>query len=251
MTHQPLTIIIITNRNDRRFVYALKSAQFAEEVLIYDNNSGNNWLSLQKQFHFSILNFPDRIEDFAKIHNLALENAQHNWMFFLDSDEVISEDLQTEICNEITNQNIEGFYIKRRDIFLGKQLKYGETGRTSLLRLGQKNAGEWKGKVHETWDIKGQTATLHAELFHFPHTNIQEFLTKISGYSELRAGELQHNNKEFNTLQALIFPCAKFVQNYIFRLGFLDGFPGLVYAVIMSIHSASVRINLYEKQNRE
>src|SRR5690606_24452547 len=99
---------------------------------------------------------------FSEQRNYALSKASGDWIFFLDADERITSALQSEII-KITKskENKNGYFIKREDIMWGKKLRYGETSSVSPLRLGKKNKGVWKGKVHEQWDIKGERGILH------------------------------------------------------------------------------------------
>lgn len=182
-----------------------------------------------------ILKTDSPITDFANERNLLLEKARSDWVLFLDSDEKISSELQKEL--DTNNFKCDGYFIKRLDYFMGKWLKFGETGNIKLLRLGKKGAGKWVRKVHEYWAIKN-TGTLFGTILHFPLLTIR----KINYYSSLDAGEFG----KFTYWQ-LVKPIAKFIQNYFLRLGFLDGLPGFVHAYMMSLQSLVVRVKQYEK----
>src|SRR5690606_28768310 len=121
--------------------------------------------------------------------------------------------------------NTAGYYFKRQDIFMGKPLKHGETASVRLLRLAQKGRGEWAGKVHETWNIKGVTQTFHYPLLHSPHPTIESFLEKINLYTSLEAAQRLQLGAKWSLFQTIAYPLAKFLQNYFLRLGFLDGLP--------------------------
>ncbi len=127
----------------------------------------------------------------------------------------------------------------------GKVLKHGETGNISLLRLAKKGSGEWEGTVHERWNIKGKTTTLRNSLDHFPHQTIAEFLREINFYTDLRAEELFRKKVKSNWLSIIIYTKAKFFVDYVIKAGFLDGLEGLVFALLMSLHSFLVRGKLW------
>ncbi|MEK7565928.1 MAG: hypothetical protein AAB506_02700, partial [Patescibacteria group bacterium] len=130
----------------------------------------------------------------------------------------------------------------RRDVFWGKELKHGEAGSIKLLRLGKKDAGEWQRKVHEVWQINGPTKTLNNYLYHYPHPTISEFLSSINNYTDIDILE----QKKFSYFRLIFNPPGKFIYNYFLKLGFLDGYPGLVYAFMMSFHSLLVRVKMWE-----
>lgn len=175
------------------------------------------------------------ISDFALERNLLVEKSLTDWVLFLDSDEKISPKLQQEL--DTNNFKCDGYFIQRIDYFMGKWLKFGETGNIKLLRLGKKGTGKWKRKVHEYWDIKN-TGQLTGKILHYPSLNIK----KINFYSELDTDELG----KFEYWQ-LIKPLGKFILNYFFKLGLLDGLPGFVHAYLMAFQSLVVRVKQYEK----
>ena len=183
------------------------------------------------------------IKNFAKARNQAMAKAPTNWIIFLDSDEKLSNNLKPEIQKAIKNIQYN-YQIKRIDWFLGKKLRFGETSRFRSTRLVQKGTGQWQGKVHEQFISKLPVNTLKNPLIHQRQITISQFLDRLNTYSSIRASE-----EKFSLFKLLFYPPAKFIQNYLFRLGFLDGLPGLIMAFSMSLHSLMVRIKTYEKNH--
>lgn len=127
----------------------------------------------------------------------------------------------------------------------GKELRHGETGNIKLLRLAKKDTGRWEGKVHEEWKVKGEIGTLKNGIEHYPHKTIAEFLKEINYYTDLRSKELYEKRVKANFFSIIIYPKVKFFQNYILKLGILDGMEGLIFAILMSFHSFMVRGKLW------
>ena len=98
------------------------------------------------------------------------------------------------------------------------------------MRLARRKAGTWQRKVHEKWVINGQIGELSEPLHHFPHPDIKEFIEKINWYTELETTEYANESTMMSVLKLFLFPPAKFIVNYLIRLGLLDGFPGFVLA---------------------
>ena len=164
----------------------------------------------------------------------------------MDADERVSSSLAFEISNAIIfSSEFNGFYIKRRDVMWKKELKYGESGNMHLLRLGKKGVGKWEGKVHEEWEVKGNIGKLKNPIMHFPHKTFQEFLKEINFYTTVRAEELYKKGAKANFLSILLYPLGKFLFNFLLKLGFIDGMPGLIVALAMSFHSFLVRGKLW------
>ncbi len=243
----PLTICILTHRSDDVFLQALRSAQIADEVLILDHASGNNWHTLEKQFKFTVLRLPAQaITDFAAIRNKALTKANTEWMLFLDSDESIPADQVAELHQLLLDQQAAAYSITRIDRFLGKQILHGE-GSIRLVRLMRVAQGQFIGKVHEHAQITGTITDSNLVIFHQPHTSVSGFITKVSWYAKLAAEEREVPFWQ-NLLELVLYPSGKFVYNFVIKSGWQDGWAGLVYTTVMSLHSLFVRIFRYEKQ---
>jgi len=191
------------------------------------------------------------IMDFAKQRNLGLGMARYDWVFFVDSDEEVSEGLKSEILK--LNFDKDAYYIKRRDFFWGKEMKYGETMKVrnkGLIRLVKKSSGRWYGTVHEEFRIqslKYKVGRLNSYLNHYPHQTLKEFIEDVNYYSSLRAEQLYQTGKKFYLHELLLLPFLKFILNYFVYFGMLDGVAGFVYAFLMSFHSFLVRAKLYNR----
>ena len=139
--------------------------------------------------------------------------------------------------------------MRRIDIFLEKELHWGEVGNVQLLRMMKKNSAHFERAVHEVAKVNGNVINSKIVLRHYAHQSISEFLQKIIFYIQIES-ELRGKNKQrFHLWELLFYPPAKFFINYVLKLGFLDGWRGLVYETMMSIHSAGVRAMLYEKNH--
>ena len=114
----------------------------------------------------------------------------------------------------------------------------------------RKEASQFVRPVHEVAQIKGKVISSHISLLHFAHQTIAEFFQDITHYAKIEA-EYQRDSRlsSFKLgLKTLIYPTLKFCQNFFCKLGFLDGWRGLVYAILMSMHSLMVRVFSYENR---
>ena len=242
-----ISAIILVKDQLSQLSTALNSVRFCDEILVIDDYSTQDITPVTKPYGAKVYH-RHLDQDYAAQRNFALSKATKDWVLFVDADEIVTPSLQQEILNvTTTNTNIEGFYLYRQDVFLDKVLQYGETSQVTLLRLARKNSGRWARPVHEIWNISGPTEKLHHPLIHQPHATISKFITKINFYTNLEAQYRIQQQEQFSLIKLVLFPPLKFFHNYLFKLGFLDGFPGLVMAFIMSLHSLILRVKLYEK----
>jgi glycosyltransferase involved in cell wall biosynthesis len=248
-----ISVVILTKNEEKVIGRCLESVKWCDEIIVIDDNSLDKTAEIARKFNAKVYS-RSLNKDFSAQRNFGLSKAKEEWVFFVDSDEVVSDALVYEIQNAIRfkDQNLRefnGFYIKRSDFIWGKQLKYGETGNVKLLRLGKKGAGVWEGMIHERWAIRGTVGDLKNPILHFPHQNLGEFLNEINFYTDIKANELRNKNTKTFFLSILLYPLGKFFLNYFLKKGFMDGIQGLMVAIIMSFHSFLVRGKLWLKYN--
>jgi glycosyltransferase involved in cell wall biosynthesis len=242
----PLSVIILAHQADERLAAALESAQFAQDVLVVVNTSEDLISPLRTRYSFQMIDWKEPITDFSHVRNTALQQAQHDWVLFLDSDEVVKTDSVSEIAAKLKNPTAAGYGIRRSDIFHGRQLDYGEAGQQLLVRMGQRDTLQFTGSVHEVAQVNGPIEHTSIELLHHSHPSISEFISKVSRYSYQVA---QERTSTFPRLlfELLFFPPGKFLYALCIQGGIADGWHGIVYAFCMSLHSLLVRVYQYEK----
>lgn len=244
-----ITVIILTKNEEQNIEKRIQSVKWCDEIIVVDDNSSDKTIEIAKTCKTTIYQ-RSLNNNFSAQRNFGLSKAKNEWVLFIDSDEIVSDALAYEISNavQLKDQDLgpfNGFYIKRLDFMWGKELKYGETGSIKLLRLAKKDAGVWVGMVHEKWKIDGPVGKLINPLKHFPHKNITKFLEEINFYTDIRSKELKSKNIQVFFWSIFLYPFGKFLVNYIFKKGFMDGAQGLVLAIIMSFHSFLVRGKLW------
>jgi hypothetical protein len=157
-------------------------------------------------------------------------------VFFLDSDEKLTEELKHEIENLKPN-DFSGFYVRRRNYFLGQ---YAGTDR--IIRLGKKDAGTWMRSVHETWEIKGNVGELKGEILHNTADTVSEMIDKINSYSTLHAEANKIEGKESALFKIILYPKIKFIQSILMGRG-------TPMSILQAFHSFLAWSKLWLSQN--
>lgn len=250
MSQVPISVIILNHRHDERLAACLSSISFAKEVLVLDYESGVDWKKWQGKLPLTVVPKNGPLKDFSAARRESLLQAECDWVLFLDSDEVLEKNAPQYITEAIQNQTVVGFFIKRIDVFFNHEMKYGEVGNVKILRLVKKTAARFERPVHEIIEVAGPTALSLIKVHHYAHLSITEFLSKVARYAEIEAMFREKYSFARLLFELLVFPPGKFIFNYFFKLGFMDGMHGLLYAVMMSLHSVLVRVFAYEKLER-
>ncbi len=247
----PLSAIVLTHNSEKMLDQCLASISFCDEIVIADDNSTDSTVAIAQKYTQKIVSHQVQ-DDFAAQRNWVMGQATHDWILFVDSDEVVTPELQNEIKALQVEQNKETtcYRIKRVDMFMGEKLSQGElsgAAQKGIIRLVRKATGSWKGIVHEEWVLAaGTSITLQNALIHYPHPTIADFLRTVNRYSTLRAKELFAAKKSVNGFDLLAYPFGKFFLTYFLKGGFQDGAGGFIYSFMMSFHSFLVRAKLFQ-----
>lgn len=242
-----ISTVIIAKNEEVNIQKCIKSVSFSDEIIVVDNGSSDKTKNLARKHKTRIISAKG-ISDFSTLRNIGLKEAKFEWILFIDSDEIVTEELEFEIQQATQKSKYCAYYLKRRDFWHGKLLKYGDLKSAytkGIIRLVKKDSGIWNGRVHETFHAKCKIGYLQGFIDHYSHKNICEFISKINLYSNLRAKELFENRVNINLVSIITIPIIKFIYSYIILFGFLDGTGGFVYSFTMSLHSFLVRSKLY------
>jgi len=244
-----ISAVVLAKNEERNIKECLAGLAWSNEIVVIDDYSDDQTVGVIRgirEIEGKTKIFQRRLNgNFSQQRNFGLEKTKGEWVLFVDADERVSERLKEEIKLAMaSDKNIDSFFFRRIDFFLGKWLKHGEIGSVRILRLAKKGKGRWKRKVDETWEVDGPTRTFVNPLLHFPHPSLADFLTSINERSTLNAQEAFEEKVRVSFLD-WFKPLAKFLLNYFFRAGFLDESQGFIFAVLMSFHSFLVRGKLY------
>jgi glycosyltransferase involved in cell wall biosynthesis len=219
-----LSVVIITKNEEKFIADAVKSALFADEVLILDSDSTDETCSIAKSLGAKVI-YQDWL-GFGPQKNKAVELAKNDWVFVLDSDERITSKLKTEILNTLHNPVSDGYHVARLNNFFGKNIRYCGLYPDYSIRLFNKTKGKFNDvAVHESVQIDGNTGKLKNHMIHLAFDTVEEFSSKQKKYAAL-------SQKKKNLIKAFISPIWTFVKIYIFRLGFVEGWHGFVIAKV-------------------
>lgn len=240
-----ISLVLFTHNSEKKLNLNPDFLDIFDELIAVDDSSLDKTPSMLKKLGFKVFDIPFG-DDFAARHNIAMEKAANDWVFFIDDDESPDKEL-IEWIGGANLGNISAYKINRKDIAWGKTINHGEQGKMLLARLVNKNTGKWTRKVHEFFEATGKIGEAQGTLIHNQELTVEKFLDKANFYSQIDALELLREGKKYSLVE-MLKPKAKFVQNYLFRLGFLDGYRGLFLAYLMSIQSLLVRIYQWELQ---
>lgn len=220
MLKNKLSVVIISKNEENFIEDAVKSASFANEVLILDSGSTDRTCNISKKLGAKV-EYQEWL-GFGKQKQKAVELASNDWVFVLDSDERFTSDLQKEILKLLSNPEKKGYFVPRLNNFWGKDIKSCGLYPDYSLRLFNRNSGRFNDReVHESVIIEDEAGYLKNHMKHLAYDNIEQFINKQNKYSSL-------SQKKKNIFKAMINPYWTFFKLFIIKKGFLDGWDGFI-----------------------
>ena len=274
----PVSVIVPVRNEAHNLRRCLESLRDAGEVYVIDSQSSDETAEIARSLGARVVQFHYR-GGWPKKRQWALDTLPfaHDWVFLVDADEALTPELVDEIRQAIRNPELDGCYVGLRMFFLGRALRHGDAGfyKLSLFRRGKgkfecrlkhQDTSMSDMEVHEHVVVDGKTARLKSPLLHHNIESLARYIQKHNEYSnwdarvwlqgEASAGELlpslfgtQAQRRRWLRQEFFGFPGSSllfFIYKYIFRLGFLDGVPGLIYCGFQGIQFFHIKAKIYE-----
>lgn len=223
-----ISVTILTKNSAETLAATLESLKDFREVLICDTGSTDETLRISQQYG-NVQIIQESFLGFGKTHNLASSRASFDWILSIDSDEIVSPELASEIQSLSLNPQ-EVYSLDRHNYFNGKWIKFCSGWYPDpVVRLYNRTVTAFTNDdVHER--ILTDTCNvvaLKGNLIHTPYRAIEAFLTKMQLYSTLFA-EQNAGKKRSSVWIACLHAWSAFIKNYIFKRGFLGGKEGFI-----------------------
>jgi glycosyltransferase involved in cell wall biosynthesis len=267
----------------------LESVQFCDEIWVVDSHSRDESPEIARGLGAQVVQF-DYVRGGPKKKNWALANLpfKHPWVLILDCDERVPAELEAEIRQAVAAPGeMAGFHLNRRVFFLGRWLKHcwypswnmrlflHKQGRYEMLESGMLDTGD--NEVHEHVLLQGQAGYLKHDLLHYDYRSLHHFIERHNRYStweaEHRLRELAKRGQgqgEGEGMRGRLFggplerrrwlkraflrmpgkPLWRFLYTYVWRRGFLDGYPGFLISAYMAIYEFEIGMKIYEMRKK-
>ncbi len=246
-----LSLAIITYNEEENIVRLLNSlADIADEIIIVDSFSTDKTKEICTQKYPQVQFFEKKFNGYGEQKNHALNLCSHEWVLFLDADEVPDENLKKSIQKIVSSANTEfNVYKAKFNNHLGSHMiRFGGWGDVCRERLFRKKYARYSDdKVHEFLITDQKAGLLEGKLNHYTYKSIHHHVSKINKYSDMMAEKMFEREMKVKRFKIIVSPVFEFTKVFIFKLGFLDGFPGFYIAKTMSYYTFLKYIKLREK----
>ena len=249
MEKLPVSLVIITLNEEKNIERCINSASWCNDIVVIDSFSSDKTAEVAKKLGARV--YSEKWRGYGEQKNLGTSMALNEWVLSLDADEALSPQLSEELKNLVSsNPKKDAYECPRRSWYMGRWIFHGGWYPDLQTRFFNRTAAKWStSKVHERL-IASSTERLNSELLHWPFESLAHQIEKNNKYSSLGAQEQKHQGRQFSLLKLIFKPAIKFIETYIFKLGFLDGLPGFIIAVRAgySVHLKMAKLYELEKK---
>ena len=237
-----LSVVVITHNEEANIGRTIASVKpltdAGGEIVVVDCGSTDGTVGIAQALGAKV--FLEDWKGFAAQKNSAIAKAGCNWILSLDADEVVTEDLRSEIERILAapDPNINGYWIPRMNYIFGRWMRHGGFWPDPKLRLFRRGTGRFVERpVHETMQVEGNLGHLAEPMFHEAYPTLSAYIEHMNRYSSLGAQiAFEKGETSFTLFNILLRPLGTFVYNYVFRGGFLDGREGLLLHLYHAVY---------------
>ncbi|QNL20965.1 glycosyltransferase family 2 protein [Hyphobacterium sp. CCMP332] len=241
-TDVKISLVIIAFNEEDKLANCINSAkEVVDDILVVDSYSTDQTVLIAGSLGARVIQ--NTFEGHIEQKNFALQNAYYEHVLSLDADEALSEQLRKNILKIKSGWQADAYKMNRLTSYCGKWIRHGTWYPDRKIRLFKKDAGSWKGSnPHDRFDVMEgkEISFIKGDILHYTMDNISDHLKQMDYFTEIMARDLHKAGKKSNYLKLIFSPMIKFVMAYFVRLGFLDGYYGLVIA-LNSAHASFLK----------
>src|SRR3989344_2009848 len=246
-----LSVVLATFNEEKNLASCIESFKdIADEIIIVDGASTDKTVEIAKKYGAKVKITTNK-ENFHINKQMAIDIATSDWVLQMDADEQVSPELAQEIKSilnhqpsTINHQQINGYWMPRKNWFLGRFLMKGGQYPDYTIRLYRNGKGKLPQKdVHEQAVIDGKVGYLKSALLHYPYKNFSHYLKKWNFYNNFYSHQIKEEQKTKNFLQKtfygfmylLVRPAHWFFTTYFRHKGFMDGWQGFLFSFVSAL----------------
>ncbi len=246
-----ISAVIHTFNSEKYLKECLESLASLDEIIICDMYSTDRTIEIAKEYNCKII-YHENVGFADPARNFAISQASNNWIFVVDSDEIIPQKLIEYFEKQIHNpQCPDVFYIPRKNYYFGKFITH--TYPDHQIRFFKKGHASWTPYVHTFPELKGSTCKISANrqdlaIIHYTYDTISAFVSRINKYTTFEVDKLKKKKRKPTLVNILLSPTAGFFSTYFLQKAYKDGKHGFLIAMLIGYYKFLAIIKLWEQE---
>ncbi len=252
-----LSVVLATHNEEANIGKCLESVKdIAGEIIIVDGESDDKTVEIAKTFRAKIISTPNLPTHFHEMKKKAIDAATGEWILQLDADEIVTPELTREIKSILSTEHLSlstcnGYWIPRKNYFLGRFLTKGGQYPDYTMRLYKNGKGNLPTvDVHKQAAVIGEVGYLTNPMLHYGTPDFKNYMTRSNKYTSLMAEQFAAAKLPLSIFTAVNYfffkPLAEFLWIYIRHRGYVDGFPGFVFALFSGLRFGTAYIKYWQ-----
>lgn len=263
-----VSVLILTKNEEINMERCLQAVSWSDDIVVYDSHSDDRTVEIAEQMGARVVK--REFDNWSAHQNWAVQNIKFKnpWVYYTDADETCDDELRDELATlPETGEGFSAFQMRRKDYFMGRWLKRSQLYPTWIPRVFRPECIRYERLVNPVAIVDGKTGSLNGHIIHYPFSHgVGHWFARHNNYSDMEARDLIHEVKEMpraadffssaaatrrRALKTLAYrmpgrPILMFFYLYFFRLGLLDGLPGLRYSIMRSMYEYMIDLKVME-----
>jgi len=251
-----ISAVIIAFNEEEKIAQAINSIAWANEILVVDSESTDQTREIAESLGAKVL--IEKWRGFSKQKQFAVSAAANDWIFSLDADEVVSDELKNEILqlkNTAENELADAYKIPRLSFYMNRPIRHGGWYPDWQIRFFNRRKGAWKEVlIHESvqMQVDSQLKKLNGDILHYSVEDASHHHRMIGErYAPLAARQMFERGKQTSAFKIATVGIITFLQTYVLKGGFLDGLAGFCIARFAAHHTFLKHLLLWEMQKNQ
>lgn len=246
---EKVSAVVIVYNEERNLPGCLETLNWADEVVVVDSYSQDRTVEVARKYTDAI--YQREYQGHIDKKRFAVSKASHEWVFSIDADERATPELVEEV-KEVLRKGGDGrvaYTMGRITWHLGRWIRHGEWHPDRVTRLFRKRRIRYEGtEPHDRVVVDGPKGHLQGKLLHYNYRDFAHQIRTVQAYSDLAARAMLAEKTRVGILNFVFRPAFRFFKCYFLKLGFLDGWPGLIMATTSAFYVHAKYAKLYELQ---
>jgi len=245
-----VSVVINTFNEEKNIQRAIKSVDWADEIVVCDMHSGDNTVAIAKKLGAKIF-FHEKMDYVEPARNFAISKASNDWILVLDADEEINETLAARLQEiAVKTKQIDSVKLPRKNIIFGKWIKASMWWPDYQVRFFKAGKVKWRNEIHSKPEIEGESIDLEPEekwaLIHYNYNNLSQYIERMNRYTDIEAKELVSHGYKFCWQDLIQKPLSEFLSRFFAGRGFEDGLHGLALSLLQAFSFLAVYLKVWE-----
>ena len=248
-----LTVVVPTLNEEKNIERCLRSVRWADEIVVIDSFSTDRTVERAKGFTSKIYQF--EYPGYSRQVERGIAEASGDWIFILDADEEVSEELASSVRAALADaQSADGYFVNRKVEVFGKWIEYCGWFPDWQFRLARKSTiiAEHQ-EVHGAFKTQGRSDKLRGLLYHYTYATIFQYLEKMNDYTSLHVSNKLKDDPELKVgwYKIVFSPLSLFIRMFFSNKGYKDGMHGFLLSVYSALYTLLLYAKVWEYQFRK